>query len=251
MSSKYRFLMAASGMPQWIGRLTFLLAFTGFAVCQAGIIPVTSRAALAANDYVDWGEIGAPGNSYVPNPLSVTSADGSTVMVTKPAEQFHFLVQAAPGQSFPPYWGGNFAPGDNLLTTEGPGDATNPGPMTIQFATPVYGAGAQIQTNDGGAFTARISALDNKGDILGYVTESGTSNGNRNGSAIFLGILSDTANIAAVRFSIDQFPPGQDTDFAINRVGIVVPEPSTLALFGIGALSLLAYAWRRRTKATV
>jgi hypothetical protein len=26
----------------------------------------------------------------------------------------------------------------------------------------------------------------------------------------------------------------------------VVPEPSTLALLGVGAISLLAYAWRRR-----
>jgi hypothetical protein len=28
-----------------------------------------------------------------------------------------------------------------------------------------------------------------------------------------------------------------------------VPEPSTLVLLGIGAVSLLSYAWRRRTKA--
>ena len=30
------------------------------------------------------------------------------------------------------------------------------------------------------------------------------------------------------------------------RPAMVVPEPSTFVLFGIGAISLLAYAWRRR-----
>jgi hypothetical protein len=31
-------------------------------------------------------------------------------------------------------------------------------------------------------------------------------------------------------------------------IATVVPEPSTLALLGIGAVSLLAYAWRKRTR---
>ena len=31
------------------------------------------------------------------------------------------------------------------------------------------------------------------------------------------------------------------------RVVLLVPEPSALALIGVGAMGLLAYVWRRRT----
>jgi hypothetical protein len=39
-------------------------------------------------------------------------------------------------------WAGNFAPNDFVLWTGGAN-----GPITISFASPVFGAGAQIQSN--------------------------------------------------------------------------------------------------------
>jgi probable HAF family extracellular repeat protein len=40
-------------------------------------------------------------------------------------------------------------------------------------------------------------------------------------------------------------PEGQNVAFLLTPV----PEPSTLALLGIGAVSLIGYAWRRRHRA--
>ncbi len=39
---------------------------------------------------------------------------------------------------------------------------------------------------------------------------------------------------------------GDSAFFGNVSFGILIPEPSTVVLLGIGAVSLLAYAWRRR-----
>jgi len=45
--------------------------------------------------------------------------------------------------------------------------------------------------------------------------------------------------------------PQHEMDIGSNLLGIIetVPEPSTPILLGIGAISLLGYAWRRRKRA--
>ena len=43
-----------------------------------------------------------------------------------------------------------------------------------------------------------------------------------------------------------QISPGNSLLISKDKHLSIVPEPSTLVLFGIGALSLLAFAWRRR-----
>jgi uncharacterized repeat protein (TIGR03803 family) len=50
---------------------------------------------------------------------------------------------------------------------------------------------------------------------------------------------------------------GMTTDGGANNAGTIfaldltpVPEPSSIVLLSIGAISLLTYAWRRHTKAS-
>jgi hypothetical protein len=84
--------------------------------------------------------------------------------------------------------------------------------------------------------------------VLGTFTEDGTSTGDADGSAIFLGVKSDERNIAKLEFSLvgDSQNP---LDFAINTVSMKpTPEPSTLALGGVGAAGSALYGWRRRRR---
>ena len=64
------------------------------------------------------------------------------------------------------------------------------------------------------------------------------------GSAPFIGVLSDSKNITDVYF---------DSYFGGNTVTsgplLAVPEPSTVILLATGALGLLAGGWRRRRSA--
>ncbi|MDM3859799.1 MAG: hypothetical protein PT118_08160 [Aphanizomenon gracile PMC644.10] len=113
-------------------------------------------------------------------------------------------------------WRGNFAPGDNLLSSRGDG------PITIVFANPVFGAGAQIQANSYGSFTANLTAYDVSNNSLGTFNLPGLSNGNADNSAIFIGVADSTASIAKLTFSV----PDSDDDFVINRVSVAtVPVP--------------------------
>jgi hypothetical protein len=183
---------------------------------------VTSRAALGASDAADWGSLRQPSNTSVGNPFTLGTTNGHGISVSKPVAGsggFTFFIQASANDGFPPYWGGNFAPLDNLLNTS----LNDPGPIKISFKEPVSGAGAQIETNGGGTFGARITSFDSNGLQLSSFTEKGIATGAKDGSAIFLGILDETTDISAVQFSIDIFPPfgpGQFTDFSINQLGI-------------------------------
>jgi hypothetical protein len=161
------------------------------------------------------------------------------------------LFRADEGNS----WLGNFSPGDKLLNN----NSTDYFPLTLTFALPVKGAGASVQLDADLAFTATIEAF-NGNTSLGSFMENGFSNGNEDGSAVFLGVLSTDANITKVVFGLSNPPLGAASDFAINRLlltdappspppPIPVAEPSSFALLSLGAVALAGWRWRRRSDA--
>ena len=171
----------------------------------ADVTLITDRAALGGDDSVDWGVLG-PVLTSVPNPFNIFSNGGLGMLVSK----------ASPG----PFerrdqnngWNGNFAPGDELIWT-----AFTVGPMTIEFDSLVSGAGAQIQANVFGNFTATIEAFDSGGMSLGSFNVDGVSNSNGDNSAIFIGVLSDSAEIKSISFDVSS----GTGDFAINQMDLV------------------------------
>lgn len=196
---------------------------------------VTSQSALAPDDSIGWAQLGAT-LTPVPNGQVVTSVDGKTATLSSTTLSGFERLDQGNG------WNGNFAPGDALLWT---GDAGGPD-ITITFANPVSGVGAQIQADVFGAFTAEIH-LSN-GNVF---TEDGTSNPNGDGSAIFLGALDGTADILSISFDMT-LAAGSPNSFAIDTLFIrtnppnSVPEPLTLSLFGIGLGGLVAMRRRKR-----
>jgi hypothetical protein len=110
---------------------------------------ITSRKALGADDTVDWSLLGAPFTALPPK-VSATSPKGFGLTIDIAA------ITATPPIVLPtgpePSIATAFARGDFILFTGGenpqfPG-LENPSPITITFAKPVFGAGANLQPDD-------------------------------------------------------------------------------------------------------
>ncbi|VAV90778.1 hypothetical protein MNBD_ALPHA02-147 [hydrothermal vent metagenome] len=219
-----------------------LLLLASFAhAASAGIVLIADRTSLGGTDYYDWALLGG---SYTPISIGtvVTSNNGLQATLSIPSGDMEKVDQ---GSS----WAGNFVRDDPLVATNG-----NSGPLTIDFDGLVSGAGAQIQWDAYGAFTAEITAFDSLGGLLASYSLDGRSTNISDNSAIFIGILSDTLNIAMLTFNLTN-----GRGFAINRLDVTnstpqqqqpptptlqVPEPGIFTLFGLG---LLAMFYRRKT----
>ncbi|MCF6215055.1 MAG: PEP-CTERM sorting domain-containing protein [Emcibacter sp.] len=214
-----------------------LAAFAGGA--SAAVVLVTDRAALGGTDFYDWSTLG-PDGTYVPEGTSVTSNGGLGATLSLPSGTMLTREQGVG-------WNGYFATGDGLLMT-----SFFANELIIDFDGPVQGAGAQIAWGVLSVdYVAEITAFDNGGGLLGSFTipVSGGISGVGGNGASFLGIQSDSMDIASITFEIIGTPPGIFTMLAINQLDIVtqVPAPGALTLFGFGLLGMAAL--RRRRKA--
>jgi hypothetical protein len=205
-------------------RILFLAVGLLTAATFAHAGTVTGTTTRSGSDSANWGQLGSCGTT-IPASFSATSTDGVGITGTL-AGDGQVRVQTTCG------WGGNFASGDNVLWTGGNG------PLTLAFSKGVSGAGAQIDADLFGAFTAMICA---NGTVFCF-SESGDTTAAGDNSAIYIGLLDTTPGITSITFSI----VGGNTDFAINQLSLTnglstTPEPSSLLLFGTSLLGLAPF----------
>src|ERR1700722_16404325 len=122
------------------------------AAAKASTVGITNAASLGTFDTFDWGQIGAP-NVTFSGPINIVSNGGANASVSSAGNALQLQVQSSPVG-----WGGNFAPGTNVLW-----DVQSGPDITLTFANPINGAGARIEPDFNGNFTAQITAFDKNG----------------------------------------------------------------------------------------
>ena len=214
-----------------LGRLCGLLILVLFATTAAwsdALIVVTSQAAQGPNDSVNWSQLGADGTT-LGSGFNATS--GKSVAVTGNLAGPNSLASVVCAASSCSWTGTGFTAGDTLVWTSDAGNGGN-GPLTLSFSRSVSGAGALIQADGPGQFTATIQAFNGTTSLGSFTVAS-----NPNGDALYLGILDQTGpNITSVTFSLTSCM-GVCTDFAVDTLNLNVPSatfPLSVTLAGMG-----------------
>lgn len=215
--------------------LALLALFMGALTANADSL-VTARP--TGTDLIDWSQLG-PALSAIPAIFYFTTTDGVTGSgsYANPASSFKYVGTA--GEVMQNFNGlnVNFGHSDYANWTQ------NSGPLTLNFSQGYSQAGAQVQTDFQGAFTAQIC------DINGCFTENGMTVSGGNNGAIYIGIDS-VSPINWVTFSLTQSTYFGTGDFMINQVTLdapesATPEPSSFLFLGTGLVGF-AGALRRK-----
>ena len=203
-----------------------LLAAT--AVWADAVVEVTSQSGLGPDSSISWLQLGAD-QTQVPASASVVSNHGLSATVTLAGANsvVSVVCALAPPLSTNCSWNGaGFTAGDSLLWTTNAFGGGN-GPVTVTFASGVIGAGALLQSDVPGPFTASIEAF-NGGTSLGTFTEASDGSGD----AIYLGLKDNTgANITSVVYSLTACA-SLCADFAVDAVDLAT---AAVANFSISA----------------
>ena len=240
-----------------------VLGLSAISAPQAKAISfVTNRDALNATDQVNWSTLGplfsplGPPDpaAFLPNLFTTTSQAGKSVQVDIPKSDTPGLLPPFVFQTAPePEIATNFKNGDFILFTGvvlgPPPPVGNPGPLTLTFADPVFGAGAQLAAGGVFDFTGTISAFDRDDQLLGSFSAAGTSSLALDNSALFFGVIDGQPRISKLEFK-SSIPNGP---FGINQLSLVtdlipdktaVPEPSSLIALGV----IAAFGGQHRRK---
>jgi hypothetical protein len=217
-----------------LGILFFLVITLGCGSAWAAISGTTNQ--NQGPDYVTWGQLYVPPD-YTPinTPQMWTSQDGATGTVGLSVLNPFYVLQEGVT------WSGQFANGEYLVYN-GRLFGNPDSDIFATFDKPVYGAGAYVQSDYYGPFSATVSAYGSMDNLLYSFTASGYS-AYGPGSALFIGIVDTNREIYSMTFGVvDQF--GYN-DIAMGTMRLV-PEPSTLLLLGSGLLGLVGLRWRRK-----
>lgn len=223
-------------MKKLVVLLVALFAISTVAVADSFVV-YNTRAQQNPTDIIDWSQFGAPG-TFVNTPSLGFTFNGNPFLAGNlNGGQFITIQQGA-------NWGGNFDYGESGVWT---GNANfgvgGGGPFAILFGTPVSSVGFNIQEDLFGPFQATVQIYDSSLNLLATGVWNGISNGNSDGSALFIGFgdLSGV-NIGAIIISTNVGDPLWNNDFAINDVSLtdqpIVPEPSTIVMLGTGLLGV-------------
>lgn len=214
---------------------------------EAAVSQLSSRAAVGANDSLDWSVAGAEFDP-VSNPSTLTSAGGRSVSVNMPAGSFDGIrLDQDSG------WIGGFGALEALFYTD-----MQDVWVDLIFATPIFAAALEVEPDYTFAsdFTARIEAFNSSSTSLGFFDVFSTI-----GDPALLGVESSSADITRLRLSMENITDSDPNDgvdafpgFAINQIDFRVqtrpqgvPDGGSMALMlGAGVICLLSF--RRQTK---
>lgn len=207
------------------------------------LLPSSAQAIIilgpTPHSVVDWGKLAPNGTPIaINNPFKINFDNGNFATISQPNKNFT-IVQQSPVPVQPlvnttaylapprPLWEGNFIPWTNPLYNNGGGS------ITIDFNQPIFGASTQIQSHAYGNFTANVQAFDLAGNLLGNSDVAGLSNGNADGSAIWISVHNNAPSISRLVYSTN------DNDFAIAATPVpleinALPVAASTILFGLG-----------------